>query len=775
MPTHYPQIQPSLPTSQPSPPSPSQPPQPSKFDIRQYIGLFVFYWRFITLCVLLCLAGAALYIQYFPKVYEASCSLMVTRDPYLELGATRAHTPLQQFGAHAFLLDSEAVKQRAAMRLADEWGPYTRYFRGGHLPEVTARRRRGLHDTLDISVRGGHPEYLEAFLKVLLEEHESEWYDRHAESSEGAIEVLETELAAMQDQITRAEEELIEFQRLHDIARIEAIGAHESRQLSSLISRRGQLSTEIMMLESQYPFLQDADLGVIDSVDMMTRETAWLAMIGSGDDNSEDFERSGMGLHPMIFGAPRDEASAAVMRGWQELRVELERLREREKELAENFTADHPRRIEIANQIKETQEQLDKETRVRMQRLLDRREALQIQLSALRDAEEDWQARNLLASRRRSELDRLSNVLRRYESNYNTLYARLHDLRVSRELNAETFNVVRPVKTDDKPVWPDPLRIFMLALVIGLGGGLGLTLAFDYFGNRIQFPRDVEQDLHQPFLGGIPYWAHSGLDNMVRPTIIENENQSAIEAYRTLRSMILDELAKINENTVLFSSADSREGKTLTVLNTSILTARLGRRVLLLDMDLRRGRLHRSLDLNRSPGVTEALQNGRPLRDFVAPTRFENLDFIPSGKPINHAAEIFHGDTLNRLLEPLKQEYDYIFVDTPPILRASESMMMCNQRAGGVVFLARVNRTSKPLIRYALKMIKEAHILGIVVNSIELHRISSLYYVYQYPNASYNYYEYGRYGEPSSENRFARTLGRARHRTIRWIRRKLLS
>ncbi len=763
----YPQLQPQP----PQPPSQQQ----SKFDIRQYIGLFVFYWRFITLSVLLCLAAGAIYIQYFPKVYEASGSLMITRDPHLELGTTRPHNPLQLFGAHAFLLNSEALKERAAMRSMDEWGPYSRYFAGGRIPDVTVRRRRGLTDTLDLSVRGGHAEYLEVFLETLLVEHESEWHDRHAESSEGAIDVLVTELASIEDKITRAEEDLIEFQRLHDIARIEAIGAHESRQLSMLINRRGQLSTEIMMLESQYPFLEDADLGVIDSVDMITRETAWMAMTGSNEGNLNRFEGSVSGLHPMIFGAPRDGASAAAMRGWQELRVELERLQEQENELAENFTADHPRRIELAQQIQDTKDRLDKETRVRMQRLLDRREALEIQLGALKDAEEDWQARNLLASRRKSELNRLEGVLRRFESNYNTLYSRLHDLRVSRELNTESFNVVRPVRAGDEPVWPDPFRILMVALAVGFGGSIGLTLLFDYFGNRVQFPRDIEQDLHLPFLGGIPYWAHSGLENMVRPTIIENENASAIEAYRTLRSMILDELVKINDNTVLITSADSREGKTLTALNTSILTARLGRRVLLIDMDLRRGRLHRSLDLNRTPGVSEALRDNRPLRDFVAPTRFENLDFIPSGESIHHAAEIFHGDTLKSLLEPLKQEYDYIFVDTPPLLRASETMIMCNQRVGGVVFIARVNRTSKPLISYALKMIKESQVLGVVVNHIEMHRISSLYYVYAYPNASYNYYEYGRYGEVSAENRVSRSLGRARHRVIRWVRRKMLS
>ena len=106
----------------------------------------------------------------------------------------------------------------------------------------------------------------------------------------------------------------------------------------------------------------------------------------------------------------------------------------------------------------------------------------------------------------------------------------------------------------------------------------------------------------------MPYWAHSGLEKAIRPIVTEENASGAVEAYRALRTSLLTALAKINEKIVLVTSADSQEGKTLTALNLAIIMAQMNKKVLLLDMDLRRGRLHRSLGLEREPGITDALQ-----------------------------------------------------------------------------------------------------------------------------------------------------------------------
>ncbi|MGQ9662793.1 MAG: tyrosine-protein kinase family protein, partial [Kiritimatiellia bacterium] len=201
----------------------------------------------------------------------------------------------------------------------------------------------------------------------------------------------------------------------------------------------------------------------------------------------------------------------------------------------------------------------------------------------------------------------------------------------------------------------------------------------------------------------------------------------------------------VNEKIVIVTSADSREGKTLTVLNLAIMMAEMKKKVLLIDMDLRRGRLHRSLGLEREPGVSDVLLEGRSLRNVIQKTRVENLYLATTGRSVDNSAELFQSSDLVSLLVEVQDDYDYILMDSSPVLRVTDTVILATQGLGVVVYVARVNHTPKPLIRYSLDMLGNARILGLIMNSIEMHKISSLYYAYQYPNYAYysNAYAYG--------------------------------
>ncbi len=201
----------------------------------------------------------------------------------------------------------------------------------------------------------------------------------------------------------------------------------------------------------------------------------------------------------------------------------------------------------------------------------------------------------------------------------------------------------------------------------------------------------------------------------------------------------------MNEKVLFVTSADSREGKTLTTLNMAIMVAQMGQRTLLIDMDLRRGRLHRSLDVEREPGVGDALREGKSLREIVKQTHIENLWFAASGTSLDDSSEVLQSSNILDMLVEIQDDYDYVFIDTSPVLRVTDTVILTTQGIGQVLYVARVNHTPKPLIRYSLDVLKEAPILGLVMNSIEMHKISSLYYAYQYPNYAYysNAYAYG--------------------------------
>lgn len=751
------------------------PHEENKIDFRIYLGIILFRWQLIALFFLYTLLGAVMYLHLAPKKYESYTKIMIYRDPLLTV--SREGAQWTSLHTHSYMLRNPKMHERVVGRLTEAWADR---LGGRHRmqPDISISQVRGVNPMLAVTVQARNQDYTAAFLKVLIEEHEQEWQtvQRQARNSAGAM--LEKELARLEQQIQTAENDLIEYQRLHDIARVEARGTMESRYLSALMERRNQLTTELMLLEAQYPALDGANAAVISDVARLTRATGEIKA-DEGIDPEGDPIRS---RDADVTAAETQQADEAVQ-GFQNLRVRLLRLEEEQSELLKVLKDDHPRLRAMREEISNIQNQLAAMAEVQLRNLQDRHRALSIQLNAIETAEYKWQAKNLMASQRQAEYARLKSVVSRFANHYNTLYTRLHDMRVSEELKAEHF-VPEEVSTRENPVWPDPTKILMAALAGGLGLGFGLAFLMQVVDNKVQTIKDVEGNLGIPFLGGIPYWAHSGLESAIRPIVTEEHSTGAIEAYRALRTSVLAELNKKHEKVLMITSADSREGKTLTALNMAIMVAQMGKRVLLVDMDLRRGRIHRSLGLEREPGVTDVLREGGALKDVIQPARIENLFIAPSGSAIDDSAELLQTVDVAKFFFNVLDDFDYIFVDTSPVLRVTDTVILASQGIGQVLYVARVNFTPKPMIRYSLDMLKDANILGLVMNSIEMHKISSLYYAYQYPNYAYysnaytygyNYYYYDDSGGSGRRHRRSgMVLRRNLERTRDWIRKMLM-
>jgi len=631
----------------------------------------------------------------------------------------------------------------------DEWGETLGSLRKMILP-VGVSWGRAYAPTLNVSVKGGNPKYSEAFLTVLLEEHEAEWHSIQRESLDSASRILSEELANLEEKMRSAEEDVIEYQRLHDMARISLRGASERSYLSALVNRRRQLTTELMMLEHQYPILKNQNAVVISDVIRLTRGTGAVEALDemeekNGEGGRRDVSQARKLVLPAELSGEQSDDPEIDVRGWQDLKVKLARLRQKARELSGNLKPEHPQIRAVRKDIRRIENQLEVAAQIELERLKDRHEALMIQLNAIESAEYKWQAKHLMVSQRQSELNRIASVVRRFENNHNTLYTRLHNLRVSEELKSDHWRIVEPVATRGRAVWPDPKKILLMVLALGVGSGLGVAMLSQVLDNKVQSIKDVEQEIGVPFLGGVPFWIRSGLEKAIRPIVTEEHASGAIEAYRGLRTNILAALGKINEKAVFVTSADSREGKTLTALNIAILVAQMNKKVVLVDMDLRRGTLHRSLGMEREPGIVEVLRGTHSLKEGIAQTRVENLCLLPRGGTVEHSAELLQSSDLENVLEEMQQDYDYIFIDTSPVLRVTDTVIAATTGVGVVLYVARVNHTPKPLIRYSLDMLKDARVLGLIMNSIEMHKVSSLYYAYQYPNYAYysNAYAYG--------------------------------
>ncbi len=742
-------------------------PEENKIDFRLYLGIVLFRWQMIAVCFLWCLLGGVLYVHLAPKKFESSCNIMIYRDPLLTV--SRDTTEWTSLRTHTYMIENPKLHNRVVDALVDPWAERV----GGRrhmFPSVSVAQSRGVNPMVKVSVGSGNRDYGRAFLDRLVEEHRNEWESVQRQARDAAAQILEDELQKLAEQIRTAEDDVIEYQRLHDIARVEAKGSMESSYLMALMSRKNQLTTELLMIEAQYPRLSDANAAVIAGVGALTKATGDVAPITEEDTTARNVAAN--------MDKGDDQNMESELRGFQDLRVRLLLLQKEQSELAAVLKEDHPKLREIREKIQEIQASLSAAAEIQLRNLQDRQQALKIQLDALESAEYKWQSKNLMASLRQAEYKRLSKVVDRFESHYNILYERLHDMRVTEELKAEHFKPDE-IGSPETPIWPDPLKILLVALVAGLGSGFGLAFFLQVIDNKIQSVKDVEEIIGVRFLGGVPYWAHSGLESAIRPIVTEEHSTGAIEAYRALRTSVLAELQKSNEKILIITSADSREGKTLTALNMAIMIAQMDKRVLLIDMDLRRGRLHRSLGLERDPGVTDVLRERGSLKDVIQASRVPNLFFAPSGSSIDDSAELLQSSDIVGMLVDVQDDYDYILIDTSPVLRVTDTVILATQGIGQVLYVARVNHTPKPMIRYSLDMLKDANILGLVMNSIEMHKVSSLYYAYQYPNYAYysNAYTYGYnyyyYDDKTRESRRPSVRKRA-ERAGRWFRKTFL-
>jgi capsular exopolysaccharide synthesis family protein len=570
-------------------------------------------------------------------------------------------------------------------------------------------------------------------------------------------------------------------------------GTLELGYLSSLLSREQQLTTEQWMLDLQFPKLKGGSPELIRDAFNLTRQTGAISppsptapVVASGTPPAGTPPAAGPPAGTPVVPAVQPGAEASGFddgRGYQEDRVRLAHLERQKKELEGNIQADHPQIRSLENDIAAIRRKLELNAEVEYARVQERGEAIKMHLDALEEAQRRWKNSYLMASRKAADFSHLQQAVSRLDAMYGMLYGRLNDLRIDQEIKGEHFFVLEPVKTDKKPVWPDPFKILITALVAGIGSGLAMALLAYFFDDKVQSVADVETEIGVPFLGGIPYWVHSDLVTRIRPIVTDQHKSGAAEAYRALRTNVLSAMDKAGKNVLLVTSADSKEGKTLTVLNLALMIANAGKRVALLDTDLRRGVLHKSLETERTPGLVDALKQRRPLAEVVKPTAFPNLFFAPAGSVEKNTSELLHGADLTRALTELAEQYDYVLMDSAPVLRVTDTVIMAGCPVCAVVYVAHANHTAKPVIKYSLDMLGDSHVVGLIVNSIEMHRISSLYYTYQYPNYAYYSYAYAYGYDYDLYDEHGRRTGRPRHRgrvgtalrsARQWLRRTFL-
>ena len=290
--------------------------------------------------------------------------------------------------------------------------------------------------------------------------------------------------------------------------------------------------------------------------------------------------------------------------------------------------------------------------------------------------------------------------------------------------------IVDNAKPGLKPVRPNkPLNI-ALGIIIGLVVGIGLAFFIEYLDTSVKTIDDVERSLQCAVLGVIPQ--NVGL------LVDEGTESPHAEAYRVLRTNLLFSRKDDKLNTVAVVSAGAGEGKSTTVFNLASVFAQSGQRIIVVDSDLRRPTLHKMLKVTNNLGLTNYLLKQNTLEEVIQTTKLPTLDFLPSGKLPSSSLGILSSGQMRDLISELKQRYDFVFFDSPPIMGVSDASILASE-VDMTLQVIQYRRYPQPMNIRAKQLIEKVggNLVGIVLNNINMSQDESYYY---YSGYYHDYY-----------------------------------
>jgi succinoglycan biosynthesis transport protein ExoP len=285
----------------------------------------------------------------------------------------------------------------------------------------------------------------------------------------------------------------------------------------------------------------------------------------------------------------------------------------------------------------------------------------------------------------------------------------------------------------------------MLSLLLSMVLGVSLAFLRDYLDRTLKSAEEVEALVGAPLLGVIPLVAEapSGDDPKAQHDrdlyVFQHPTSRAAECCRSIRTNILFSAAGHPMKTITVSSPRPREGKTTTTIYMGTTMAQSGQRVLLIDTDLRRPRLHKSLGVSKQRGLTNLILGDAAMDDVIKSTDIPNLFVLPCGPRPPNPVELLLTARFKEVLTQLEAKFDYILLDSPPVLAVTDAVVL-SRISSGVMLIAQAGKTTRDEIQVAARQFRDvdARILGLIMNDMDMTKKRYGYYYY---------YSYGAYGD----------------------------
>ena len=446
-------------------------------------------------------------------------------------------------------------------------------------------------------------------------------------------------------------------------------------------------------------------------------------------------------------------------------------------QLTARFKSDYPKVIQLKAQLEETRQRINIEITKVVAGVESAYQAAVGKEKSLREKMEEQKAATMGLKDAAVNYAILAREVDTNRQLYDSVLQRMKEMEVAVELQTSNISVVDKADPPRYPSQPRKSLALVLSALCGLLGGVGLAFFSEHLDNTIKTPDDIQRHLGLPSLGVIPDFATLKQEPRRLPQLASDEDaapQEAVtsdpvpdappdilsvlrktelisshhplsvitEAYRTLRTAIFLSRAGESPRTLLFTSATAGEGKTLTAVNTAVIFAQMGLRVLVIDADLRRPRCHKVLGVRNWVGLTEVLAGQRTTQEVIKQTATPNIFLLSSGAIPPNPAELIGSRKMSELMATVVEEYDCIIIDSPPVMPVSDALLL-STLVDGVILVVSGQKTPRHLVKETRSRLlyARAKILGVVLNRVDMKTSEYAYY----------YGHYSSYYRPSEE------------------------
>lgn len=674
--------------------------------LHRYKSLLVRRWWIPVLTICLGLFIQAWLIYQTPPSFLSASKMMLAGKLNISQSTIYSEDNVNFYGTQIQLMQSAEVG-RSAEALVRTTHPEMQ-----PVPVEVTVTQKPRTSIFELQAIGSTADYTQAYLNALMQKYLDFKKGMREDQGHNVTAAITEQLISVERDLRNGEEEMLEFQKQNNIGFIQEEGNSAAAYLVRLNQQFATLKTEYDLLS-----LLDLDQNL---------------------DRTQKARDASAGAQPVDEQSGMPFSDVGPEADYLKAKQTLQLLKAERDTLSKDLRPKHPKIIKLNDEIAKSENLIKLYRADAVEKLETRRKSIGKQMENLQSNIKEWEAKALDLSQRLAEFNRVKGKVDRLKTLNERLTNNLKEVNVSQSVDSGDQVSIMEMASPPVSVRPGLLKGILIGLACGALAGLAILLLLDRIDDRMASFGEFQNQFSESVLGQIPKEKSKSGIMLLEP---DDTRHIIAESYRNIRSSIFFmPYEGPRPKTFLVTSSVPNEGKSTISSNLAITLALSGARTLLVDGDLRRGALREAFGISAKAGFSEVLKQEVHWGDVVVPTSQPNLFLLPRGKTLGQPSEHLLRESTDQLLRELYHHFDYIIIDSSPVLAADDSTSLA-PKIDATLFVVRLSYTSARLARKSLELLyhRQVNVPGVILNYVD----TSL--------PEYYYYQYSEYYNPSAQ------------------------